>query len=75
MIFYLKMSPIIHRPTFDPSENLIVTLAVVSLGAPYSNFKGCQAFAISLSELNRRLILFMVRLSRLFPASFYLRWN
>lgn len=54
------MYPIIHRPTFVPEESLVVTLGIVSIGACFSGITGCHAFANSLSELNRRLLIFLV---------------
>ncbi|OQU95517.1 Fungal specific transcription factor domain-containing protein [Cladophialophora immunda] len=51
--------PVVHRPTFDPVLEPVVTLAMVTLGACYTNFGGALAFANALSELVRRLLVFM----------------
>jgi hypothetical protein len=53
------MVSIIHQPTFDPAKDLVVTIAVICIGACYTQLPGCRAFSIILSELNRRLLLFM----------------
>ncbi|KAL6228769.1 fungal-specific transcription factor domain-containing protein [Aspergillus navahoensis] len=49
----------IHQPTFDPGKDLVVTLAMISIGACYTEFAGAKAFSITLSELIRRLLVFM----------------
>lgn len=50
---------IIHLPTFNPGEDLVVTLVVVCIGACYTAFDGAQAFSTALSILIRRLLVFM----------------
>jgi hypothetical protein len=52
--------PLIHRPSFDPDKDPTVTLAVVSIGALYTHLSDAKSFSNTLSELNRRLLLFMV---------------
>ncbi|KAF2099256.1 hypothetical protein NA57DRAFT_55232 [Rhizodiscina lignyota] len=51
----------VHRPTFDASSQDCVplVLAMASIGACFTNFEGAKPFAHCLSELNRRLLLFM----------------
>lgn len=51
--------PVVHRPTFDPAREPAVTLAMVTLGACFTSFEGGQAFSNALSELVRRLLVFM----------------
>lgn len=57
---------IIYQPTFDPGKDPVVTLAVVSIGACYTNFAGAKSFSTALSELIRRLLLFMAEQDRRF---------
>ncbi|KAI1634876.1 fungal-specific transcription factor domain-containing protein [Biscogniauxia mediterranea] len=54
-----QICPILHRPTFDPGESIIVTLAVVSLGACFTKFAQSRTLSDSISEINRRLLLYM----------------
>lgn len=54
----------IHRPTFDPGADPVLTLSMCAVGVLYSSFVNAQAYATSLCELLRRLLLFMVRLAR-----------
>ncbi|KAJ4152109.1 hypothetical protein NW765_017618 [Fusarium oxysporum] len=61
-----QMYPIIHRPTFVPEESAVLTLGIVSVGACFSGIAGCHAFANSLSELNRRLLVFLAENNRAF---------
>jgi hypothetical protein len=56
---FQPMVSIIHQPTFDPAKDLVVTIAVICIGACYTQLPGCRSFSIILSELNRRLLLFM----------------
>ena len=58
----LKHCPVIHRPTFDPAKEPIVTLAMVANGACYTHYHNVQTFANALSELVRRLLVFKVRI-------------
>ncbi|KAH8815524.1 hypothetical protein F5884DRAFT_772680 [Xylogone sp. PMI_703] len=51
--------PVVHRPTFDPGKDPVVTLAIIATGACYTEFKGARAFSNVLSELLRRLLLYM----------------
>lgn len=51
--------PVVHRPTFDPAREPVVTLAMATLGACYTGFEGAQPWANALSELVRRLLIFM----------------
>jgi hypothetical protein len=54
------MLPVIHRPTFNPEKDPVVTLAIVCIGSRYTEYKGAHTFANLLSELTRRVLLFMV---------------
>ncbi|KAF1953347.1 hypothetical protein CC80DRAFT_420478 [Byssothecium circinans] len=58
-VHFDKFYPILHRPSFDTSKEPVLTLAVAEIGACYSGFPSARAFATSLSELTRRLLLFM----------------
>ncbi|KAH8812805.1 hypothetical protein F5884DRAFT_899041 [Xylogone sp. PMI_703] len=51
--------PIIHQPTFDPARDLTVTLAVACIGVLYTHLPEAKTFSNTLSELNRRLLLFL----------------
>lgn len=52
--------PFIHRPSFDVNQtSLLVTIALTSIGACYSEREGAHEFATAMAELNRRLLLFM----------------
>ncbi|KAH7082309.1 hypothetical protein FB567DRAFT_630709 [Paraphoma chrysanthemicola] len=53
------MLSFIHLPTFDPGRDLVVTLAIICIGVCYTQFPGSKAFSITLSELSRRLLVFM----------------
>ncbi|KAH8816699.1 fungal-specific transcription factor domain-containing protein [Xylogone sp. PMI_703] len=66
--------PIIHQPTFDPAKDpVVITLAVACIGACYTEFDGARSFANALSELNRRLLLFMSEQDRRFVRTeFYI---
>ncbi|KAH0839188.1 hypothetical protein FOPE_05317 [Fonsecaea pedrosoi] len=57
---------LIHQPTFDPGRDLVLTLAMISIGACYSDLPGAKAFSIVLSELVRRLLIFMAEQDRRF---------
>ena len=50
----------IHRPTFNPGADLVLTLSMCAIGVLYSGLDGAKAFAQSLSELLRRRLIFMV---------------
>ncbi|RFU25958.1 hypothetical protein B7463_g10388, partial [Scytalidium lignicola] len=65
-VHFHQTLPIIHRPTFDPGESLIVTLAIISIGACHSDLEGCDVFASAVSELTRRLLVFMAEHDRRF---------
>ncbi|KAH8891122.1 hypothetical protein GQ53DRAFT_649314 [Thozetella sp. PMI_491] len=54
-----KFFPFIHRPTFDPAKDFVLTLAMSVIGACYSGYPSARSFATALSELTRRLLLFM----------------
>ncbi|CZR68334.1 uncharacterized protein PAC_18233 [Phialocephala subalpina] len=46
-----------HRPTFNTNQApVVLVLAMVTIGACYSNLERSHQFAIALSELNRRLV-------------------
>ncbi|KAJ5773453.1 hypothetical protein N7457_008349 [Penicillium paradoxum] len=49
--------PIIHQPTFDPDSSAVVTLAMICAGARYTNSRNSRAFSMTLSELNRRVLI------------------
>ncbi|KIW16773.1 hypothetical protein PV08_03963 [Exophiala spinifera] len=51
--------PLIHQPSFDPDQDPTVTLAVASVGALYSPWSAAKAFSNAMSEINRRLLLFL----------------
>lgn len=51
--------PVVHRPTFDPAREPVVTLAMVVLGSCYTNVQNASDFSNALSELVRRLLVFM----------------
>jgi hypothetical protein len=56
-----KTFPIIHRPTYETAkDNVVVTLAIACIGACYTEFDGARSFSNAFSELNRRILLFMV---------------
>lgn len=63
---FQRMLRLFHQPTFDPSKDLVVTLAVICIGACYTQLPGAKAFSTVLSELNRRLLLFMAEHDRRF---------
>ncbi|KAF2846860.1 hypothetical protein T440DRAFT_404814 [Plenodomus tracheiphilus IPT5] len=56
---FQSMTSFIHQPTFDPGKDPVVTLAMICIGVCYTEFDGAKAFANTLSELNRRLLVFM----------------
>ncbi|ETN36192.1 uncharacterized protein HMPREF1541_08469 [Cyphellophora europaea CBS 101466] len=58
--------PVIHQPTFDPGKDLIVTLAIISIGSCYTNLENARNFAVCLSELLGRLLSYMVQQDRRF---------
>ncbi|KAI8935357.1 hypothetical protein NX059_007941 [Plenodomus lindquistii] len=53
------ISSIIHQPTFDPGKDLVVTLAMICIGASYTEFSESEAFSTVFSDLIRRLLVFM----------------
>jgi hypothetical protein len=56
---FQPMLSVIHQPTFDPGRDLVVTIAIICIGACYTQLPGSREFSITLSELNRRLLVFM----------------
>src|SRR6201999_2817913 len=56
----LQVWPLIHQPSFDPDQDPTVTLAVASIGALYSPWSAAKTFSNTMSEINRRLLLFLV---------------
>ncbi|KAF5725032.1 hypothetical protein FMUND_245 [Fusarium mundagurra] len=71
-----QMFPFIHQPTFDPAKDLTVTLAIASIGALYTQLSEAVSFSNTLSELNRRLLLFLAEYDRrLFELSESFRNN
>lgn len=55
---FQPMLPIIHEATFDPGKDLLVTLAMVDIGACYTEFDEALSFSTELSDLIRRLLVF-----------------
>lgn len=51
----------VHHPTFDPQNDLLVTLGLITIGVKYTGFSGAQNFSKALFELTRRLILSRVK--------------
>jgi hypothetical protein len=70
--YFHPMLAIVHQPTFDPGKDLVVTLAMVCIGACYTGYAGARSFSIALSELIRKLLVFMAEQDRRFvrTASF-----
>ncbi|KAH8816729.1 fungal-specific transcription factor domain-containing protein [Xylogone sp. PMI_703] len=67
-----KFLPIIHRPTFDPGKDTLVTLMIICIGSCYTLFKGAREFSNTLSEICRRLLLIMAeRDSRFLQKDYY----
>ncbi|KAK5040505.1 hypothetical protein LTS07_001003 [Exophiala sideris] len=64
--YFHPMLAVLHQPTFDPGKDLVVTLAMVSIGACYSDITGAKQFSIALSELVKRLLVFMAEVDRRF---------
>ena len=64
--YFNPMLAIVHQPTFDPGKDLVVTLAMISIGACYTNLSGAKAFSNALSELIHRLLVFMAEQDRRF---------
>jgi len=52
----------VHHPTFDPEQDLVVTLCIITIGVKYTGFPGAQAFSKALSELTRRLVISKVKI-------------
>jgi hypothetical protein len=61
--------PIIHQATFDPGRDLLVTLAVINIGACYTDFDEASSFSAALSDLIRRLLLFTAEQDHRFVRS------
>lgn len=51
----------IHRPTFDPEEDLVVTLCLITIGVKYTGFRGAHLFSKACFQLIRRLIIARVK--------------
>jgi hypothetical protein len=51
---------IIHRPTFDPLKDLLLTLTVVCVGSGFTALEKSREFSNTLSEICRRLLLLSV---------------
>jgi hypothetical protein len=59
--YSIQTLPIIHRPTFNSTEDpVVVTLAIACIGACYTGLDRARPFSNALSELNRRLLLYLV---------------
>ena len=55
--FFQPMYPLLHQPTFNPSNtHFVLILAVVSIGCRYSRSKETRRCVLPLSELTRRAI-------------------
>jgi hypothetical protein len=54
------MIPIVHMPTYDPNEEPLLTLAIICSGVCYTEYSGARAFSNCLSELIRRLHVYLV---------------
>ena len=67
---YLKWVPILHRPTFDPGKEPVITIAVIAIGASFTQFEGAHAFSNCLMELSRRLLVYMVRLVKVIVTTY-----
>jgi hypothetical protein len=63
------MLPVIHQPSFDPGRDLLVTLAVINIGACYTEFSDARSFSTALSDLIRRLLVFTAEQDRRFVRS------
>lgn len=50
----------IHRATFDPGTDPVLTLSMCAIGAFYSGFANAKSFGRSLCELLRRLLVVKV---------------
>ncbi|EXJ68489.1 uncharacterized protein A1O5_08282 [Cladophialophora psammophila CBS 110553] len=64
--YFHPMLAIVHQPTFDPGKDLVVTLAMICIGACYTGYTGAKSFSIALSELIRKLLVFMAEQDRRF---------
>lgn len=64
--YFHPMLAVIHQPTFDPGKDLVVTLAMISIGACYSELTDAKQFSVALSELIKRLLVFMAEVDRRF---------
>lgn len=51
----------IHRPTYDPNQDLVLTLSMCAIGVLYSGFDEAMTLVEFLSELLRRLLFYLVR--------------
>ncbi|RKL12722.1 hypothetical protein BFJ70_g16126 [Fusarium oxysporum] len=56
-VHFHAVLPMVHHPTFDPQNDLLVTLCLITIGVKYTGFSGAQNFSKALFELTRRLIL------------------
>ncbi|KIW12692.1 hypothetical protein PV08_09970 [Exophiala spinifera] len=64
--YFHPMLDVVHRPTFDPGRDLVVTLAMICIGSCYTGQPGAKSFSIALSELIRKLLVFMAEQDRRF---------
>ncbi|KAL2678328.1 hypothetical protein Neosp_009073 [[Neocosmospora] mangrovei] len=62
-LFFVNFRPpvsFIHQPTFNPiNVPEVVLLAIVAIGARFSNMAGAASFANSITGINRRILLLM----------------
>ena len=63
------MLSIIHQATFSPGKGLLVTLAVIDIGACYTDFDEASSFFAALSDLIRRLLVFTAEQDHRFVRS------
>lgn len=71
-LYFTRFHPmlsIIHQATFDPGKGLLVTLAVIDIGACYTDFDEASFFFAALSDLIRRLLVFTAEQDHRFVRS------
>src|SRR6202000_3578382 len=71
--YFHPVLDVVHQPTFNPSKDLVVTLGMICIGACYAGQPGAKSFSIALSELIRKLLVFMAEQDRRFvrTASYF----
>ncbi|KAF4439163.1 hypothetical protein FACUT_4345 [Fusarium acutatum] len=63
---FAQVLSVVHRPTFDPRESIVVTFSMVALGVLYSSFPRAKEFSLALADHTRRILLFMEEYDRRF---------